>query len=81
MSLIRLITYFIAGYLIWKFLKWLVTPAKRKNGSNVRNDSRGKSRLLIKCAACGTFITEARALMVRGRAYCSATCASAADRA
>ena len=81
MSLIRLLIYFVVGYLFWKFLKWLVKPAKRKGGASTRNPG-DKAMSLIKCSGCGMFITEARALMVRGQAYCSTACAGAAvDRA
>ncbi len=81
MSLIRLLTYFVVGYLFWKFLKWLVAPAKKRGDSSGGNPG-GKAMLLIKCNACGMFITESRALMVRGRAYCSTACAgTAANRA
>jgi len=74
MSLIRLISYFIIGYILWKFLRWLVAPL-RKAGPKAADDPRRQGRLLVKCVGCGTFITEARALIVRGKPYCSAACA------
>ena len=74
MALIRLIAYFIVFYLLWKFVRWLVAPLKRSSARGTGANAAAKSNLLVKCVNCGTFITEARALIVRGKPYCSAAC-------
>ena len=81
----RFILYSVIAYLVIGFIKKLIGAAGEKQRAAARQRRPGKSRsaaLMVRCAACGTFIEESRAILAGGSDFCSTACAHrAAQRA
>ena len=79
--LLRFIFYSVIAYMVISFIKKLIGAANAKQ----RTASSGRRRatsaaLMVRCAACNTFIEESRALQIGGSIFCSNACANRAAR-
>jgi hypothetical protein len=83
--LLRFLLYSLIAYLVIGFIKKLVRGMNdRQNPANGQRSRPGKSAsaLMVRCAGCGTFIAESRAIIVGTSEFCSNACARrAAQRA
>lgn len=77
--LLRFILYSILAYLVLRFVRRLLAPA-RARGSRAPTDG-ARSAQMIRCESCGMFITQTSALLIGGREFCSKGCAKKANRA
>ena len=83
MSPFKLIIYLILLLLIIRFLRRFIgrvlfpPPPATASGGQRRAQAAEKERAskMVRCQACGTFITESSALVVGGSGYCSKACA------
>jgi hypothetical protein len=69
--ILRFILYSLIAYLAMRLIRWLFTP------SRPGQTSRGRARRaaqMVRCDACGMFITKSSALMAGDRDFCSKTC-------
>ena len=83
MSPFKLIIYFILLLLvirmIRRFIGRVLFPARHAAGSGGprprQTGARAQASKMVRCQACGTFITESSALVVGGSGFCSKACA------
>lgn len=71
--LFKFIFYCVLAYLTLRFIKWVLRPA-RPSPTGGRTAPRGRSSEMVRCDACGMFITKSSALMVAGGDFCSRAC-------
>jgi hypothetical protein len=71
--LFRFIFYCVLAYLALRFMKWLLRPAP-SSSSRGKTTRRSASSQMVRCSACGMFITKGSALMLGGSDFCSETC-------
>jgi hypothetical protein len=69
--LFKFILYSILVYLALRLVRWILTPSASSPKKTVR---RAKSSQMVRCNACGMFITKGSALMEGGGDFCSKTC-------
>lgn len=70
MSPLRLLVLAVFAYLALRLIgRWLNPPAR---SDAARRPTRGGH--LVKCAACGMFVAQDRALLLGGRGFCSTRC-------
>jgi len=74
--LLRFIIYTILAYLVLRFVRKLLSPSKPAT----RATGGPRSAQMIRCENCGMFITQASALLVAGREFCSKACAQQGSR-
>ena len=69
--LLRFITYCIVAYLVMRFIRWLLAPSPRRSdkGGRLRH-----SAAMVRCEACGMFITQSSAVVAGGHDFCSRQC-------
>ena len=83
--LFRFILYSVIAYLVIGFIKRLIGAAGDRQRAAAGQSQPKKSRsaaLMVRCAFCGTFIEESRAILAGGSDFCSTACANrAAQRA
>jgi hypothetical protein len=72
--LLLMLAYLVLG-LVKQFLRslGLMSSGERRRGE--RTSRRLSSFRTVKCAHCGTYVAERRALLVGKQGYCSASCA------
>lgn len=83
MSPLKLIIYIILLLLVIRFLRRFIGrvlfPARSapRSGGPRRGQAgaHGQASKMVRCQACGTFITESSALVVGGGGFCSKACA------
>jgi|ERR1051325_10278508 hypothetical protein len=83
LMLLRFILFSVIAYFLIRFFRGLMSgmtgtnsPADAGRGKAPRQTPRAaSSALMIRCAACGTFITESSAVLAGSRVYCSNSCA------
>lgn len=69
--ILRIILYTFIAYLAMRVIRWLFTPSR----SRPRPVARGRrSSPMVRCEACGMFITKSSALMAGDRDFCSKKC-------
>lgn len=69
--IVRFILYTIIAYIALRCVRWLLTPARPrpKTPARVRRSSD-----MVRCEACGMFITKSSALVGGNREFCSKLC-------
>jgi len=68
--LLRLILYTFVFYISWRFVRRLLLPARpRATETRARRPAS-----MVRCEACGMFITKSSALLAGGREFCSPAC-------
>jgi len=79
MRFIQLVFYVIVGYFIVSVIRRLMRGGSpRREAAARRQQSSGRrSSQMIRCEACGTFVTEGSALIVGDTGFCSKGCAEA----
>ena len=77
MKLFQFIFYIVVAYLVLGFVRRLLAGKPRSAGSEHRTAAgrTSNSSRLIRCAACGVFITERSAMIVGQSGFCSKACA------
>ena len=68
--LLRFISYCILAYLVLRFIRWLLAPSPRRPAQG----GRSRSAPMVRCEACGMFVTQSSALVAGGRDFCSRQC-------
>lgn len=71
--LFRFIFYCILAYLTLRFIRWVLRPS-RAASSRRQGAGRDRSSQMVRCSACGMFITKSSALMLGGSDFCSKAC-------
>ncbi|MEW6130740.1 MAG: PP0621 family protein [Acidobacteriota bacterium] len=77
-KLIRFIIYSVIAYFVIRFVKRLFKASTANVGSTAKPKSSAQSKddsLMIRCAACGTFITQGSAIAIGSARFCSSACA------
>lgn len=81
--ILTLILFYYLGRVLWRVL--LMGAAHKQmrfmHKSSAQNETykgQGESKIsigqMVACARCGTYVTEERALIRNGKAYCTQTC-------
>jgi hypothetical protein len=78
---LRFVIYSLIAYFVIRFVRKLMTPSRptsapRREATGKRSDS----AVMVRCSACGTFITETSAMITGGGKYCSSACAQSRVR-
>jgi len=76
--LIRFIIYSLIAYFAIRLVKSLL--AKPNSSPRKSSGARSGSAAMVKCAVCGTYITERSALLAGNGTYCSELCAGSRIR-
>ena len=71
--LFRFIFYLVIAYTALRIVRWLINPTPR--AARRMAARRPRPSQMIRCAACGMFITQTSALALGGREFCSKSCA------
>ncbi len=77
-KLIKFIIYSVIAYFVISFIKSLLGAAKSSPQTTAKSASTSRSKdnsLMIRCAACGTFITQSSAIALGNNQFCSNACA------
>lgn len=82
--LLRFVLYSIIAWLVIGFIKKLLRGVQQKPAAAGRQAAPpprpvATAALMVRCAACGTFIAESRAIIISGDGFCSQSCASGAS--
>lgn len=77
MKLLQFIFYIVVAYLLLGFVRRLLgaKPREVRSGQRSAAGRTSNSSRLIRCAACGVFITESSAMVVGESGFCSKACA------
>jgi hypothetical protein len=85
--LLKFILFSVIAYFLIRFVRGLLSgfagsPANAGQGKAPRRggQSSNTAALMIRCAACGTFITETRAVLSGSHVFCSNSCAKAGSQ-
>lgn len=71
--LFKFIFYSVIAYLVLRVVRWFLTPSAPSSARKA-SARRARSARMVRCSACGMFITESSALMVGGSDFCSRAC-------
>ena len=81
LMLLKFILFSVIAYFLIRFVRGLISgvngsPANAGQGKPPRREpTANSSALMIRCAACGTFITETSAVLSGSSIFCSNSCA------
>ena len=67
--ILRFLFYSLIAYIILRLIRWLFTPSRPRQTARAR-----RAAQMVRCEACGMFITKSSALMAGDRDFCSKTC-------
>ena len=82
---LKFVVYCIAAYLVLRlfrgFLRYLAAPASPRGVTAQGARRRGgaavdKSAQMVRCQACGMFVTQGSAIVDDGKCFCSSDCAA-----
>jgi hypothetical protein len=76
---VRLIIILVVATIILRVARRVLSAAIAPASKQAAR--RPRSSQMVRCAACGTFVTEKSALVVRDRDFCSPACAGQSQRA
>ncbi len=74
----RFLIYSVLAYLALRFVRRLLSPTSARRSRTIRREA-GPAQM-IRCESCGMFITQTSALLIRGREFCSKSCAQKVTR-
>jgi hypothetical protein len=77
-KLIKFIIYSVIAYFVISFIKNLIGASKSPPRKAAQPGAASRSKddaLMIRCAACGTFITQGSAIAIGNNQFCSNACA------
>jgi hypothetical protein len=77
-KVIKFIIYSVIAYFVISFIKSLLSATKSNPTTAAKSGSASRSTdnsLMIRCSACGTFVTQGSAIAIGNSRFCSNACA------
>ncbi|MGA9774066.1 MAG: PP0621 family protein [Blastocatellia bacterium] len=72
--ILRFLFYSFIAYVALRLIRWLFTPSRQKQTVRTRGARQRGAAQMVRCDACGMFITKNSALMAGERDFCSKIC-------